>query len=63
MNAWTTIVEAVDIETGEVITQKQVKEGKYTIKKKTITYEKAIPKNKKLVRWECERNKQTRIQF
>ena len=39
MNAWVSIITAVDINTGEVIAKKRIKSGEYTIIKKTIEHE------------------------
>lgn len=61
---WTTTTEFVDVETGEVITAREVEKGIYVKLKLKTKYEKS--KNRKDYgyrrnTWFCERNRQTRL--
>lgn len=59
---WSTTVEVIDIETGEIITKKHVEKGNYVIIKKEQTTE--IKNNiygKRKIKWLCEKNRQQNL--
>lgn len=59
---WSTTVEVIDIETGEIITKKHVEQKKYVIVKKE--QETKITNNlygHRKIKWLCERNRQTKL--
>lgn len=59
---WTTITSFVDIETGEAITQRHIEKGDYVkLKLKTEYKLKNKDYGTKYNTWQCERNRQTKL--
>lgn len=59
---WSTTIEVIDTETGEIITKKHVEQGIYVMIKKTTETE--IKNNlygKRKIKWFCERNRQQKL--
>lgn len=58
---WRSETTAVDVNTGEEINVKRVKNGEYVVIKKSITYKIENQNGTRKILWECKPNNQTRL--
>ena len=61
VQTWKTESDWVDIETGEIIEKKRIKNGEYILIKTTKNYKKDGETNIKQYCYECRRSKQKRL--